>query len=183
MGKFWIMGGTMAVAFVAGVYVFMPDQQGKLLPDFSGLASKFQPAVLPTPTPESNPHPLFPDDKAKNGIKRLEDGSVVVDKALPPEMDKLNQDIAQMTVELQEKKAEIGRKAVMPVAGGAEQAIQQANKLIAETEQKNGLDTAHDVEAILTSRPTITDPDLKQLETKLDTVGHELEGIERHYQK
>lgn len=187
MNKLSIMGGTMLTAFVAGLYVFMPGQQGKILPDFSVLTSKLNtsqpPSVLTSPSPSSNPHPLVTPEQAKAGIKQLDDGRMVVDQSLPPEMDRLNQDISKMTVELQEKKAEIDRNANLPPIGSAERIIQQADQLIAETERKYGLDTASGVEAILASKPTITDPDLKQLEAKLDTVGQELEEIERRYQQ
>ena len=182
MGKFWVMGITLLLSFSAGLYVFIPEQSDKLMPDFASLLiPSSQKAIIIPPKIDSEQSVLGSAGEIKEENISA-DGRVVVPRALPPELKKLDSEVAKLTTELQEKVSGIQATALSTAGTEAEKIIQQADKLIAETNQKYGIDTSH-VPAVLDSFPPITDPELKQIQEKLDTIDRDIQELERRNQR
>ncbi len=182
MSKFWVMGATLLISFSAGLYVFIPEQHGKFLPDFTPfLTSAVQKPVLDEPKLESGQSILGAAGEVEDG-QRAADGSIVIKDALPPELKMLDTEIAGLNTALQEERVKVQPVTSPSSDAQAEKIIQQADKLVAETNKKHGIDTSH-VAAIMASSPPITDPELKQIQEKLDVVDKDIHELEQRYRQ
>lgn len=183
MSKFLIMGIALLLSFSAGLYIFIPEQHGKILPDFSVLqhSASLKPTIEPPKLAEGQSVLGAAGNTEK--VQRTDDGRVIVEGTLPPELKKLDVELTKLTAEVQEKQQQIALQVVSTESGGkAERIVQQADQLVAETNKKHGIDTSY-IAAILSSSPPITDPELKKIDSKVEAVDKEIQELERRYQQ
>lgn len=183
MSKFLIMGITLLLSFSAGLYVFIPEQHGKLLPDFSFLQHSLSLKPIIEPPELAEGQSVLGAVGKTEQEQRTDDGRVTVEGTLPPELKKLDAELTKLTAEVQEKQQQIALQVVSTESDAkTEKIVQQADQLVAETNKKHGIDTSH-IAAILSSSPPITDPELKQIDSKVEAVDKEIQELERRYQQ
>lgn len=177
MNKFWLMGITLLLSFVVGFYIFMPGQYGHFWPNFSEI--KVVQSIASTKSQVFPDKPaLVTKDTGQPG--HADNGRTVIKGELPPDLKKLSDKVAEMDAEIQEKIQGIQKSTSTDEGAKTAKIIQQGEALIAATNRKYGLDSSR-ISAVVASSPSITDPNLKQIESGLEAISKQMKDANIPY--
>ncbi|UJS23588.1 hypothetical protein [Thiothrix winogradskyi] len=178
MNKVWFMGGSLILSFITGLYVFFPNQHGKLLPDFTAVRiDPISPPIFSSLELEKGQSVLGEAGKVKPE-QRAADGRVIVSEILPPEVQQLNDGLTQMTQDLQKQAQTLEKSDSFSKQDEAENLIQQTDKLIAELSDKHSIKNL----VVLSENTDITDPELKQVKENIDIVQKSIQYLSQPIQ-